>query len=115
MKKISKTIEQFYAKPVTHQKLVKNIKTLVDVPIEVKDPKIIIKLGEIKKRHKFLLLKDTLNGQLYFICLPVEKKANHRDILEFAENLYNKDFQLLDGGYVHTENNKLIFDGLSDI
>ncbi|MCK4967465.1 MAG: hypothetical protein KAS12_00290 [Candidatus Aenigmarchaeota archaeon] len=115
MGKINKTIEQFYTKPKTHQELVKNIKELTDVSISVEHPKIIIKLGEIKKRHKFLLLKDKANGQLYFICLPVEKKENHRDILEFAEKSYGKDFQLLDGGYVHTEDNKLIVDGISDI
>ena len=115
MKKINKTIEQFYAKPATRQELVKNTKTLIDIPTNVKEPKIIIKLGEIKKRHKFLLFKDKTNSQLYFVCLPIEKKANHRDISDFVRKLYKKDFQLLDGGYVHTEKNKLIVDGISDI
>jgi hypothetical protein len=49
----------------------------------------------------------------YVIALPIDKKANHRDIVEFCKKLYKKDLKVLGGGFISTEGDKLIIEGES--
>ena len=100
-------VEQFYRKPQTHEELVRNLRILREIPEDVSDPKVVIKLGSPERSHKFVLMKDE-EGRLYLIALPIEKMGFHAEIVYFAERLYGKKFEILGGGYIYTEGEKLI-------
>lgn len=106
-------IERFYRKPRTHEELIENIRILKEIPEDASDPKVIVKLGSPEKSHKFVLMEDE-DGRKYLICLPIEVKAYHADIVEFATKLYGKKFTVKGGGFIHTEGEKLIVDGRSE-
>ncbi len=109
IKEINEKVEKFYKKPETHEELVENMRVLKDIPEEKIEPKVIVKLGSPNDSHKFVYMKD-LDEREYVIALPIEKKSHHRKILEFAEKLYNKALVVVGGGYIHTEDDKMIID-----
>lgn len=109
---ITSKIEQFYKKPVTEEELVKNIRILKEIPEDVSDPKVVIKLGSPDRAHKFVFMEDD-SGRQYVIALPIEKKAFHRDIANFSRKLYQKNLQVIGGGYIHRDGDNLVVDGTS--
>lgn len=109
---VTSKIEQFYKKPETQEELVKNMRILKEIPEDVSDPKVIVKLGSPDTGHKFVLMEDE-DKRHYVIALPIEKKAFHRDIANFSRKLYQKDLRVIGGGYIHTEGEKLVVDGTS--
>lgn len=105
-------IDQFYKKPETQEELVENMRILKEIPEDVSDPKVIVKLGSPGTAHKFVLMEDE-DGRRYMIALPIEKKPSHRDIANFSRKLYQKDLRVIGGGYIHTDGEKLVIDGTS--
>lgn len=109
---ITSEIEQFYKKPENQEELVENIRILKEIPEDISDPKVIIKLGDPNKSHKFVFLEDE-DGRKYVIALPIDKKGMHAEIANFSRKLYKKDIHAIGGGYIHTEGGTLIIDGTS--
>jgi len=105
-------IEQFYKKPETPEELAENMKILKEIPEDVTDPKVVIKLGSPEEAHKFVFMEDEDKRQ-YVIALPIDKKGWHAEIANFSRRLYKKDIHAIGGGYIHTEGDKLIVDGTS--
>jgi len=112
LEEVNKKVEKFYKKPRNQEELKKNLKILREIPEDKKESKVIIKLGDPEKSHKFVLMKDE-DQREYLIALPIDRKSMHKDIVALSRKLYNKDFQVKGGGYIHTEGDKLIADGRS--
>lgn len=109
---VTDKVEQFYREPQTQEELVENMRLLKEIPDSTSDPKVVIKLGDPHANHKFVHMKDE-DGKQYVIALPIDKKPMHAQIANFARKIYKKDFQVIGGGYIHTEGDKLIVDGTS--
>jgi len=109
---ITSEIEQFYKNPENQEELVENMRILKEIPEDTSDPKVIIKLGDPNKSHKFVFLKDE-DGRKYVIALPIDKKGWHAEIANFSRKLYKKDIHAIGGGYIHTEGDTLVVDGTS--
>jgi|SRR6056297_2504889 len=109
IKEINQKVEKFYKKPENQEELQENIKTLKEIPEDKVEPKVVVKLGSPEKAYKFVYMKDGDNRE-YVIALPIEKKSHHKDIVEFSKKLYNKDLRVIGGGYIHTEDDKMIID-----
>lgn len=106
-------IENFYKKPETHEELVENMRILKEIPEDITDPKVVIKLGNPEVPHKYVTMADG-DKREYVIAMPIERKVNHRDIVELAEKLYEKSFSNISGGYISIEGNKLVIRGSSE-
>ncbi len=110
---LSSEIRRLYHKAVSQEELIQGMRILKEIPEDISDPKIIIKLGNVDKSHKFVFMEDE-DGRKYFIALPIEKKEMHSEIANFTRRLYKKDIHVIGGGYIHTEGDKLIIDGTSE-
>lgn len=106
-------IEQFYQKPSTQEELVQSMKELRKISEDTTEPKVVVKLGASNESHKFVLMEDK-NSRQYVIALPIEKKKFHRDIENFSRRLFQKNLNVIGGGYLHTDEEKLIVSGTSD-
>lgn len=93
---VTEQAEQFYKKPVTREDMVKNMRIFKEIPEDTSDPKVVIKLGDPRKRHKFVFMEDEDKRQ-YVIALPIDKKEWHVDIVEFSRRLYGKNFHVIGG------------------
>ena len=111
---MSERIKQFYEKPKTHEELVENIKKLTEIPESKDHPKVVIKLGDPEKEHKFVYMEDT-EGRKYVIALPIEKFEYHRDIIKFMNKLVQRETKkrveierVRGGGWVKLRGERLI-------
>ncbi|HKL17197.1 MAG TPA: hypothetical protein VJ900_02460 [Patescibacteria group bacterium] len=110
--KIEKNLEKFYKKPKNQEELIENMRVLKEIPEDILESKVIVKLGSPEKSHKFVYMQDD-DGREYVMALPIEKKDYHRKIVKFAKKLYNRDLSVIGGGYIHTEDGKMIIDKAS--
>lgn len=105
--------EQSYSKPENHDEMVENMKILRELPEDISDPKVVIKLGNPEIAHKYVTMKDE-DGREYVIAMPIENKKFHHEIVALAEKLYQKKFSDISGGYINIDGDRLIVRGASE-
>ena len=81
--------------------------------LDENSPRVIIKLGDKKEKHKFILMEDETKIK-YLIALPIEDYPYHEDIYKFAKNLYKENLKVVGGGYIQNKNGQFIISGTSD-
>ncbi|MEI6553698.1 MAG: hypothetical protein WCO09_03955 [bacterium] len=107
------SVKKFHSKPENQEEMLENLRILKEIPEDISDPKVVIKLGDPSIPNKFISMTDE-EGREYVIAMPLDRKAYHRDILALAEKLYQKEFSNVKGGYIITEGDSLVVNGSSE-
>lgn len=106
------SVEQFFKKPSTRKELMRNMRKLRSIPKDIKEPKVVIKLGGPEKSEKsnvdLFVFMEAEDSQQYFVTLPRKRKKLYRDIVNFSKKFYKKDFNILATGFMVTKNKQLV-------
>ncbi len=116
---VTEKTEQFYKKPSTNEEAWENIKKLKEIHDPETKERVIIKLDDSRKNHKFVYMDDDKENK-YVVALPVNKYNMHPKICDLEEKLLKrwgkgeKIKKVFGGGWVTTRQGKLIISGKSD-
>ncbi len=107
-----KQLQQFYLKPENVEDLNQKIQNILEINGNKDIPKVVLKLTSPTSKDKFVHMVDS-DRRSYVIALPQGKFLFHKNIVDFCEKTYNKNFHSITGGWIKQENGKIVLYGES--